>query len=504
MHDMFAAQVSGCRRLESALTGSFERYGYAPIALPLVEHSELYLRRSGESIISQMYEFQHRGRRLCLRPEMTASTMRAYIAHLQGAPLPVRLYYTGPVFRHNNPSGSAHRQFTQVGLELIGADGVLADGEIIRAAGAALDAAGLNSYSLLLGHVGILSAFLNKLDIDGQLRSFLLLNMETLRQQGEGYVAERLSELYPAFRHLPAPGGSEAGSEQNLFNALRGVPAGEARELVVELLESLNLKLDENRDRDEVTERLLTKLRRGDQTAALNTALEFMAQLSQLKGRPAAVLAECEKLLKHYNINNSVTDYISNILSFLDASGFHADRISLDLGISLGFQYYTGMIFEIYHTTAGESVQLCGGGRYDDLISLLGGSQPQPATGFSFSLEPIYSVLRAEKGLNTATASDRYAPQILVTGVDQTSLPEAVRTAETVRGDGWRTELDLRSRMPADSLLYASRRRIPLVIIINSADHRSAVVHDLRTEQRHTLSLDELLHTLRNIGNQHD
>ena len=502
MHDVLTAQVSGCQQLQSALTGSFERYGYIPIALPLVEHSELYLRRSGENIISQMYEFQHRGRRLCLRPEMTASTMRAYIEHLQGASLPVRLYYTGPVFRHNGPSRGAHRQFTQVGLELIGADGALADGEVIRAAGAALEAAGLSSYSLLLGHVGILSAFLNRLDIDGQLRSFLLLNMETLRQRGEGYVAERLSELYPAFRRPSAPDGPAASGGEHLFHALRGVPAGEARGLIVELLESLSLKLDENRDRDEVAERLLTKLRRGDQTAALDTALEFMARLGQLKGQPAAVLAECDRLLRHYHMNNPVTEYISRLLSFLDTAGFPADRISLDLGISLGFQYYTGMIFEIHHTAAGGSVQLCGGGRYDDLIGLLGGRQPQPATGFSFGLETVYSALQVEKGLNTASDGG-YAPQIFVTGVDQASLPDAVRAAETVRADGWRAELGLCPRTPADSLLYARGRHIPLAVLINSADHLPATVHDLSTGQQHALRLDDLLHTLHSIGCQH-
>lgn len=499
MRDLFSTQIASRQQVETALAHSFELYGYAPVALPLVEHSELYLRRSGENIISQMYEFNHRGRRLCLRPEITASVMRAYIEHLQDAPLPARLYYAGPVFRYAGPPHNGHRQFTQIGLELIGAEGALADGEVIHAACAALEAAGVENYRLLLGHMGILSAFLGALDIDAQLRSFLLLNMETLRQRGQGYVAERLSELYPAFNPSAAETPKSAAS---LVNVLRDMQAEAARELVVELLESLNLRLDENRDRDEITERLLAKLRRGDQTAALNTALAFMSQLGQLKGEPRAVLSACEELLSEHNVNRDVIEYINRLVALLDALGAAEGRVSLDLGITLGFQYYTGMIFEIYHAAPGADSQLCGGGRYDDLIGLLGGSQSQPATGFSFDLEAVCQALAVEKGADAAFSGQQ--PQIFIAGTDENSLARAAQTAQTVRASGLRAELGLQPVTLASGLAYASQRQIPLVAIVDGQAPASVTVHELRAHREYTLSLDDLPAALQRIGNQYD
>ena len=58
---------------------------------PILEHSELYLRKSGEDIVSRMYDFEYQNRRLCLRPELTAATIRAYVDNLQDSSLPVRL-----------------------------------------------------------------------------------------------------------------------------------------------------------------------------------------------------------------------------------------------------------------------------------------------------------------------------------------------------------------------------------------------------------------------------
>src|SRR6478672_4992863 len=126
------------RRLEADLRESFERFGYQGIQTPILEPLELFLRKSGDDIVARMYAFAHWNRRLCLRPELTASVIRAFVNDLQGHSLPLRLHYAGPSFRYERPSRGRSRQFTQVGVELIGAHGAAADAEVLHLACAGL------------------------------------------------------------------------------------------------------------------------------------------------------------------------------------------------------------------------------------------------------------------------------------------------------------------------------------------------------------------------------
>src|SRR5437879_1769826 len=142
------------RGLEAGLRTSFERFGYQGIQTPILEPLELFLRKSGDEIVARMYAFSHWNRRLCLRPELTASVMRAFVDELQGHTLPLRLHYGGPMFRYERPSRGRSRQFTGVGIELVGASGAAADAEVLHLACAGLESVGITRYRLVVGHLG--------------------------------------------------------------------------------------------------------------------------------------------------------------------------------------------------------------------------------------------------------------------------------------------------------------------------------------------------------------
>ena len=130
------------RGLEAQLRAGFEPFGYEGIETPILEPLELFLRKSGEEILARMYTFSHWNRRLCLRPELTASVMRAYTNEMEARSLPLRLHYGGATFRYERPSRGRQRQFTQVGVELIGVAGPAADAEVRHRACAGLAAVG--------------------------------------------------------------------------------------------------------------------------------------------------------------------------------------------------------------------------------------------------------------------------------------------------------------------------------------------------------------------------
>lgn len=112
-------------------------YGFKPIETPILEREEVFISAIGEGtdvVDKEMYSFRSKGgERLSLRPEYTASVMRAYLEHgMQTLPQPVMLYSYGPVFRHENPQKGRLRQFRQFNLEILGTTKSIADALIIR------------------------------------------------------------------------------------------------------------------------------------------------------------------------------------------------------------------------------------------------------------------------------------------------------------------------------------------------------------------------------------
>jgi histidyl-tRNA synthetase len=145
--------------------------------------------------------------------------------------------------------------------------------------------------------------------------------------------------------------------------------------------------------------------------------------------------------------------------------------------------------------------QLCGGGRYDDLIEMLGGSQPQPATGFSFGLEWVCSALEAE---GHSTDSDEPAAQVFVAAGDDAGLVRAVQVAEHVRALGWRAELGLSPHTTGDCLSYAQHRRIPLLITVTAQPETPITLYNTHTQQTVSTRLSDLAQVLHIMESPHE
>ena len=135
MHDVLPPASSMLRNIEHALQAVLQQYGYQEIRMPILEQTELFKRSLGEGtdiVGKEMYTFEDRnGDSLTLRPEGTASCVRAGLQHgfLYGQPS--RLWYTGPFFRHERPQKGRYRQFHQLGVETFGFASPDIDAELI-------------------------------------------------------------------------------------------------------------------------------------------------------------------------------------------------------------------------------------------------------------------------------------------------------------------------------------------------------------------------------------
>lgn len=124
MHDVLPAESSAWQHLESVVSDLFVSYGYQEMRTPMVEQAEVFTRAMGQStdvVEKEMYAFTDRnGDLLCLRPEGTAGVVRAVIEHGLLNPPGLKLWYRGPMFRHERPQKGRQRQFHQVGAEVFG------------------------------------------------------------------------------------------------------------------------------------------------------------------------------------------------------------------------------------------------------------------------------------------------------------------------------------------------------------------------------------------------
>jgi histidyl-tRNA synthetase len=146
-------------RVEQEARRIFRAYNYREIRTPILEETQLFARGVGEEtdiVTKEMYTFEDRdGSSLTLRPEATASVIRAYIEHrLDQRPGLQKLYYMGPMFRRERPQKGRYRQFFQIGAEAIGSDSPFIDAEVIEMVVELLQSAGLSGFTLLLNSVG--------------------------------------------------------------------------------------------------------------------------------------------------------------------------------------------------------------------------------------------------------------------------------------------------------------------------------------------------------------
>ncbi len=146
-------------QLESITREVFRIYNYQEIRTPILEETALFARGVGQEtdiVSKEMYTFEDRdGSSLTLRPEATASVMRAYIEHrLDQKPGLQKLYYIGPMFRRERPQKGRYRQFYQIGAEAIGSESPSVDAEVIEMVIDLLRRAGLEGFQLLINSVG--------------------------------------------------------------------------------------------------------------------------------------------------------------------------------------------------------------------------------------------------------------------------------------------------------------------------------------------------------------
>ena len=181
MNDLLPPQTARWQRVEAVLREVAGRYGYQEIRTPVIERSDLFYRSIGEQtdiVEKEMYTFtDNNGDSLTLRPEATASCVRAGNEHGLLHNQTQRLWYTGPMFRHERPQKGRYRQFHQFGVEALGWPGPDIDAEIISLGERLWRTLGISGVSLEINTLGSASA---RAAFRDALRDYLAAHVDAL------------------------------------------------------------------------------------------------------------------------------------------------------------------------------------------------------------------------------------------------------------------------------------------------------------------------------------
>ncbi|MBI3914624.1 MAG: ATP phosphoribosyltransferase regulatory subunit [Chloroflexi bacterium] len=169
--DLFFNDAARKRAAENALAQTFARWGYSEIIPPMFEYYESLASAAGAELREEIYRFFDRdGRTLALRADFTIPIARIVGTKLYDRAMPLRFFYVGSVFRYEEPQAGIRREFTQAGIELIGAATPDADAEALALAVESLRALGLENFRFTLGSVAYLHALTRDLQLDDAAR----------------------------------------------------------------------------------------------------------------------------------------------------------------------------------------------------------------------------------------------------------------------------------------------------------------------------------------------
>lgn len=159
-HDLHDEEANLYRDIENRCIFVASVFNYQEIRTPIIEHTNLFVRGVGDSsdiVNKEMYTFEDKGgRSITLRPELTAGIMRSIVSNkiYANADLPLKYYYLGPCFRYERPQAGRYRQFSQFGVEAIGAPSYLQDAEVISLGYRILYFLGLENVKVYVNSLG--------------------------------------------------------------------------------------------------------------------------------------------------------------------------------------------------------------------------------------------------------------------------------------------------------------------------------------------------------------
>jgi histidyl-tRNA synthetase len=434
-NDFLPEQMVERNFVENVVRETFETYGYAQVQTPLFESFALLSAQSGEEIRHKMFTFVGSDRvDYALRPELTAPVCRLIAnGELKHLPYPYKLYYIGQCARQEPITDGAEvrREFRQAGVELIGPASAHADAEIITIPIRVLEKLNVSHTKLRIGNTSVFREIFKQGALDPKDQAEMIWDIDhlvSLRNESELWDLETLRDALNMLRRLQ--GSDYQGAYKIDITALQELTESTAPALVEKLPtiaeETYKARWHRYFNVSEEVAQCCIDVSKvcGDKNTVMTAWETRLGDTAQAARQELLALCDC---LENYGI----TDF------------------EINLGITRGFDFYTGTVFQI--ELSEKRLPLCGGGRYDNLIASFGGLSI-PGAGFAFQFDAL---VEAFTDTNKATVSGR--KDYFIAAETPEGIAEAQRLAETLRKAGKNIEVDLMERDLQAQQNYASQ-----------------------------------------------
>ncbi|MDO5456778.1 MAG: histidine--tRNA ligase [Atopococcus tabaci] len=406
--DILPSESFKWQYIENVSKEVLDTYGFHEVRTPMFEDYELFQRGVGETsdvVSKEMYDFYDKGdRHIALRPEGTASVVRAYVENKLYGPehnKPQKLYYIGPMFRYENPQGGRMRQFHQLGVEVFGSASPQTDVEVMLMAVELFEKLGLQNLKLVINSLG---------DVDSR---------KLYHQALVDYFQPHADQL------------SKDSQKRLEKNPLR----------------------------------ILDSKEKQDQ--------QFV------EGAP--------EILDY--LDEDSKDHLEAVCLLLDDLDI---EYTVDPTMVRGLDYYTDTVFEIMSDDKvfGNITTICAGGRYDNLVSDMGGPET-PAFGFALGLERVLLTLES-------LGVELPRPQSLdvyVVGIGGENVRQAAfKIVQQLRQAGLKADKDYLDRKPKAQFKSADRLNARSVMILGEEEleEGSVSIKEMTQGRQDKIALEDL------------
>ncbi len=402
-------------RMIARIRQAVEMMGFLPLQTASLELAETLLgSHYNQDSLNELFGF--RGPDdvdMALRYEMTLSLAR-YVASNQDLALPFRRYQYGNVWRVDKPGPGRFREFMQFDIDIVGAQNLLADAEIIAAMITTFEQVGIERFKVRFSNRKVLNGLIKYAGIPVEKGQDVMRVIDKLDKQGQEAVVEELGD----------------GRVDISGDKIRG------------------LELE---------------------TSQIDQLVRFL-DIAKTKG--VAALDEAEGLLGKIEASEQGLGELRQLLDYLGDMGVDKSKAEIDLTIVRGLGYYTGPVFETVLLDLPEFGSVFAGGRYDNLVDRFSG-RSLPAVGASVGVDRLLAALIQLKKVALTEATS----QVLVTVMDRERLPDYLKIVRKLRQAGIPSEIFAGdTKNLTKQIKYGDKVGIPFAVIAGSDEFKAGTV----------------------------
>lgn len=411
------------KKLIASIEEIFEKYGFAPLETPAIEHLDVLLGAGGENTNKELFRLlTPEEEEVALRFDLTVPFARTIAQYPDKLKPPFKRYAIGPVFRADKPGPGRFRQFVQFDVDAAGSDIVAVDAEIIAIMSEVMTAAGVPGHTVLINNRKLIDALLEDCGIaDLETQKHVLRVIDKLAKVGVDNIRRELGE----------------GRIDESGDPIRGV---------------------------------------GLDARVIDKILDFVAITGNSRANVMSALSE---RLPYSEATTKALNEMTELADALEALGVAEENAKFDPSLARGLDYYTGPVFEMIVPAAPQFGSVMGGGRYNQLVERFM-NRPIPCTGMSVGLDRLIAAL-THLGLMEPLRSPVEA---LVVTMGNVRRAETLRVASELRAAGIKTDTFLASKKKmqmGNQLSHADHYGIPVAVIIGEEeiDNGTVSIKDL-------------------------